>query len=114
MAAWAKLALRGQAHARSYAQPARQPPPEKCEANACAKRPNPPRVTLPEPESDESAEDCRLDEASLLKSLLKKLLRDDHETWPPPDEDPRGGHCAADCRLDAMPGCPQFSLGISA
>lgn len=44
----------------------RQPPPEKCEENACAYDPNPPRVTPPEPESDEVPDDEWLDEVSLL------------------------------------------------
>ena len=30
-----------------------QPPPEKCNAKACANEPKPPRVTPPEPESDD-------------------------------------------------------------
>lgn len=45
----------------------RQAPTEKCDANARAKEPNPPRVTPPEPESDEAAAGERLDEESPLK-----------------------------------------------
>lgn len=66
-----------------------QPPPEKCDVNECANEPNPPRVTLPAPESEEMPERDRLDE----ESLPKKLLRDDHPTnqlRPPLDEEPRG------------------------
>jgi hypothetical protein len=86
-----------------------QPPPEKCAAKACAKPPNPPRVTLPEAESDALADACRADESS----LPKKLLRDDDEPPPLPDEDPRGGHWAF--ASDAIPARgPQFSLGIVA
>lgn len=45
----------------------RQPPPEKCDVNACANEPKPPRVTPPEPESDdEVAEGERLDDESPL------------------------------------------------
>jgi len=44
----------------------RQPPPEKCDENACAKEPNPPRVTPPEPESDDVPDDEWLEEVSLL------------------------------------------------
>jgi hypothetical protein len=93
----------------SASELAGQPPPEKCAAKAWAKPPNPPRVTLPEADSDEVAEDCRSDESL----LPKKLLRDENEPPPPPDEDPRGGHWALES--NAIPGsCPQFSLGISA
>ena len=93
-----------------------QPPPEKCDVNACANEPNPPRVTPPEPESDDVPDEEWLDE-----SPLKKLLRDDDppdEPWLLPDEDPRGGHSAPVCSPDgaAIPGRfgPQFSPGISA
>jgi len=93
-----------------------QPPPEKCDVNACANEPNPPRVTPPEPESDEVPDEEWLDE-----SPLKKLLRDDDppdEPWLLPDEDPRGGHSAPVCSPDgaAIPARlgSQFSLGISA
>jgi hypothetical protein len=94
----------------------RQPPPEKCEVNACANEPNPPRVTPLELESDDVPDEEWPDE-----SLLKKLLRDDDppdEPWLLPDEDPRGGHSAPVCspggaaipaRFDS-----QFSPGISA
>jgi hypothetical protein len=94
----------------------RQPPPEKCDVNACANEPKPPRVTPPEPESEEVPDDAWLDE----ESPLKKLLREDppDEPWPPPDEDPRGGHPAPDCTPDgaAIPAAAgvQLSLGISA
>jgi hypothetical protein len=49
-----------------------QPPPEKCDVNACANEPKPPRVTWLELESDEVPEDELGEE-----SPLKKLLRDD-------------------------------------
>ena len=85
--------------------------------NACANAPKPPRVTPPEPESDDQVpEGERLDE----KSLLKKLLRDDPPAQPRLllDEDPRGGHSALVWSPDgaAIPGRlgSQFSPGISA
>ena len=85
--------------------------------NACATPPKPPRVTWPEPESDEVPDDAWLDE----ESALKKLLRDDdppEEPWPPLDEDPRGRHSLPVCSPEgaAIPGRfgSQFSLGISA
>jgi hypothetical protein len=53
-----------------------QPPPEKPWPN----EPKPPRLTLPEPESDEFP-----DEEWLEESLLKKLDRDD-EPEPPLEE----------------------------
>jgi hypothetical protein len=91
----------------------RQPPPEKCDVNACANAPKPPRVT-PEPDSDDEVPvGERLDE----ESPLKKLLREDDppdQPWPL-DEDPRGEHPAA--AGDAtMPGRfgSQFPAGISA
>jgi hypothetical protein len=88
----------------------RQPRPEK--PNALAKEPKPPRVTLPEPESEEVADDDRVDELS----LPKKLKRDD-DPYPPPD-DPRGAQPALVCGTAgaAIPGGVgrQFSLGISA
>jgi hypothetical protein len=82
--------------------------------NARANEPKPPRVTPPEPESDEVAEGERVD----AESPLKKLLCDDDppdQPWPL-DEDPRGGHSAPGCRSDAIPGRagPHFSLGIIA
>jgi hypothetical protein len=43
-----------------------QPPPEKCDVNACANEPKPPRVTWLEPESDEVPDDEWLDEESPL------------------------------------------------
>jgi hypothetical protein len=93
-----------------------QPPPEKCDVNACANEPNPPRVTPLEPESDDVPDEEWLDE-----SPLKKLLRDDDppdEPWLLLDEDPRAGHSAAVCSPGgaAIPGRfgSQFSLGISA
>jgi len=87
-----------------------QPPPEKCDANACANPPKPPRVTPPEPASDEVPDDERFEEAS----LLKKLLRD--PIWLPLDEDPRGRHPALPGKSDAIPGrfSSQVSDGISA
>jgi hypothetical protein len=96
------------------AESVRQPPPEKCAANARANEPKPPRVTPPELESDEVPDGERLDE----ESPLKKLLRDDDPPdgpWPP-DEDPRGGHSVLVCSSDVMPARfgPQFSPGISA
>src|SRR6266403_589068 len=95
--------------------PVDQPPPEKCDVNARANEPKPPRVTPPEPESDEVPDADRLDD----ESLLKRLLRDDDPPDPPPlplDEDPRGGHSALVCNPDAIPGrlCSQISLGIKA
>jgi len=95
--------------------PVRQPPPEKCDVNARANEPKPPRVTPPEPESDEVPDADRLDD----ESLLKRLLRDDDPPDPPRlplDEDPRGGHSALVCNPDAIPGrfCSQFPLGINA
>ena len=77
--------------------------------NARAKEPKPPRVTPPEPESEETADGDRLDEESPLKN------NDDEPRPPPPDEDPRGGHPALVCKSAATPGRfgPQFSSGIS-
>ena len=95
--------------------PVHQPPPEKCDVNARANEPKPPRVTPPEPESDEVPGAERFDE----ESLLNKPLRDDDPPGPPRpplDEDPRGAHSALVCNPDATPGrfCSQFSLGINA
>jgi hypothetical protein len=62
-------------------------PPEK--PNACANEPKPPRVTPPDPESDDVPDAEWLDE----ESPEKKLLREDvppPEPPRPPDEDPRG------------------------
>jgi len=94
--------------------PVGQPPPEKCDVNARANEPKPPRVTAPEPESDKVPDGERLDE----ESLLKKLLRDDSPDQPRPPlvEDPRGQHSALAWNPDdaAIPGrVSQFSLGIS-
>jgi hypothetical protein len=94
-------------------KPVAQPPTEKCDAKARANEPNPPRVTLPEAESDEVADGERFDE----ESPPKKLLRDDHPPdQPRPLPDPLGGHSALGCKSDAIPGRlgPQFWLGISA
>ncbi len=80
--------------------------------NACANEPKPPRVTPPEPESDDVLDDEWLDE----ESPLKKLERDDppEEPWPPLDEDPRAAHSASLRPVGAaIPGW-QFSRGISA
>ena len=87
-----------------------QPPPEKCDANACANPPKPPRVTLPEPLSEEVPDDERLEEASLLKKPLREPM------WLPPDDEPRGRHPALLCKSDAIPGRfgSQVSDGISA
>jgi hypothetical protein len=54
-----------------------QPPPEKPWPN----EPKPPRLTPPEPESDDVP-----DEEWLEESLLKKLDRDDQRELLPPDE----------------------------
>jgi hypothetical protein len=95
-------------------KPVRQPPPEKCAANARANEPKPPRVTPAEPASDEVPDGERLDE----ESPLNKLLRDDPppEPWSPPDGDPCDGQLVLVCRSDAIPGRfgPQFAAGISA
>ena len=48
-----------------------QPPREKCDANACANPPKPPRVTPPEPASDEVPDGERFEEVSELKKLLR-------------------------------------------
>jgi hypothetical protein len=95
--------------------PVHQPPPEKCDVNARANDPKPPRVTPPEVESDEVPGAKRLDE----ESLLNKPLRDGDPPEPPRpplDEDSRGVHSALVCNPDAIPGrfCSQFSLGINA
>ena len=94
-----------------------QPPPEKCDVNAWANEPKPPRVTWPEPESDDVPDDAR----PVEESPLKKLLRDDDppgEPWLLLEEDPRGRQSALVCSPDgaAIPGrfSSQFSLGISA
>ena len=84
--------------------------------NACANAPKPPRVTPPEPESDEVPDEERLDEVSPLKKPLREDPPD--EPWPPSDEDPRAEHSALVCSPDgaAIAGAfgPQFSRGISA
>ncbi len=96
-------------------KPAGQPPPEKCAVNACANEPKPPRVTPPDAESDDVADDGWLEAASPLKKLLRDHDPPD-ELWPPPEDDPRDGHPALVCRSDAIPGRfgSQFSFGISA
>jgi hypothetical protein len=84
-----------------------QPPPEK----PWAKEPKPPRVTPPEPESDEVPDDEWLEE-----SLLKKLDRDDHREPPlPPDELRLLLHAVLVCAGVAVPGGgeSQFCRGIS-
>jgi hypothetical protein len=58
---------RGDAAGRSR----RQPPPEKCDANACANPPKPPRVTPPDPESDAVPDEEWPDEVSPPKKLLR-------------------------------------------
>ncbi len=108
----------GQAKANRFTlscgtRPVRQPPTEK--PNACANDPNPPRVTPPEPASDEAPDGERPDELS----PPKKLLRDDDppdQPWPPPDEDPWGEHSTGGCKSDAIPGrsVAQFSRGMRA
>jgi hypothetical protein len=95
-----------------------QPPPEKCDVNAWANEPKPPRVTWPEPESEDVPDDAWLDE----ESPLKKLLRDDDPPEEPwlllPEDDPRGRHSllVGSPEGAAIPGRfgSQFSLGISA
>src|SRR5258708_19958832 len=95
----------GQAKANRFTlscgtRPVRQPPTEK--PNACANDPNPPRVTPPEPASDEAPDGERPDELS----PPKKLLRDDDppdQPWPPPDEDPCGEHSPGGCKPAAFP-----------
>jgi hypothetical protein len=91
-----------------------QPPLEKCPAMAWANEPNPPRVTPPEPESEDVPDEPWLDEE---ESLLKKLVRDQW-LWPPDQVEPRreqsllvGAIAGA-----AIPGAAgwQFSRGISA
>lgn len=68
----------------------RQPPPEKCAEKAWANEPNPPRVTPPEPESEDVPDEAWLDED---ESLLKKPVRDDQfppePPWPPVDAELR-------------------------
>src|SRR5476651_1997399 len=49
-----------------------QPPPEKCAPMACANKPKPPRVTPPEPDSDDALPAGeRLDEESPPKKLAR-------------------------------------------
>jgi hypothetical protein len=86
----------------------RQPPRE----NALANEPNPPRVTLPEPDSELPDEE-RLD----VESPPKKLPRDhDPPAVPPPDENPRGWQAVLVGAPDAIAGAfgAQFSRGIIA
>jgi hypothetical protein len=99
------------------AQVRRQPPPEKCAANARVKEPNPPRVTPSEPDSADVPDDDRFDDASPPRKLLR-----DHDPpeppWPPPEEDPRGGHAVLVDGVDG-PAIPapfgsQLSPGIRA
>jgi hypothetical protein len=92
-----------------------RPYPPKCEANACANEPKPPRVTPPEPEA---VPDEELD----TESPPKKLVRRDHELPDPPDplldEYPRAEQLVAVCGDDgaAIPGAAgsQLLRGISA
>ena len=80
---------------------------------AWANEPNPPRVTPPEPESDELPDPAWLD----AESLLKKLEREDHDPpWPPPDEVPRCEQSVPVTAAAATPGAEgwQFWRGISA
>ena len=84
---------------------------------ARANEPKPPRVTLPEPESEAVADD----EEPAAAPPLKKLLRD-HPLPPPPPRaplavDPRDAQSALACGSDgAIPGEPgsQVPRGISA
>ena len=92
-----------------------QPPTEKCAEKARANEPKPPRVTLPDPESGEPADDAWFDPVS----LLKKLERDDHyPPWPPPTTiraaavgSPVAAPPAPPCRAMSARSC---SRGISA
>jgi hypothetical protein len=90
-----------------------QLPLEKCPENARANDPKPPRITPPEPESEDAPDEEWPDEVS----LLKKPWRNDHDPpWPPlPDEDP-GEQPVCEIAGAAMPrdGGVQFSRGISA
>jgi hypothetical protein len=78
---------------------------EKCPEKDRANEPNPPRVTPPEPESENVPDDAWLDEE---ESLLKKLERDDQypPCPPPPDEDPRCAQSVLACEIAgaAIPG----------
>src|SRR5438874_1439771 len=83
-----------------------QPPLEK----PWPKEPKPPRVTPPEPESDDAPDD-----EWVAESLLKKLDRDDHREPPlAPDELPLPLHAVLVC-AGAVPGGggSQFCRGIS-
>jgi hypothetical protein len=75
-----------------------QLPMEKCPEKARANEPNPPRVTSPEPESEDVPDEAWLDEE---ESLLKKLLRDEPPPEPPwpPDEEPRWEQSAPACGI---------------
>ena len=94
----------------------RQPPPEKCAVKARANEPKPPRVTLPEPESEAVADD----EAPACEPPLLKKLRDPPP--PPLDVDPRGAQSPLACGSgvpipgDAIPDAlgSQVPRGISA
>jgi hypothetical protein len=95
-----------------------QLPLEKCTENARANEPKPPRVTLPEPESEAVPDDVRLAEVSPPKKLLRDQYPPD-EPWPPlPDDDPRGAQSAPDGGWPgaAIPGDvgAQLPLGIIA
>ncbi|MGY4280973.1 hypothetical protein ACVWXO_000193 [Bradyrhizobium sp. LM2.7] len=82
-----------------------QPPPEKPWPN----EPKPPRLTLPEPESDGVPDDEWPEE-----SVLKKLDRDDHREPPLPPEELRLLHAVLVC-AGAVPGGggSQLCRGIS-
>jgi hypothetical protein len=58
-----------------------QPPPEKCTDIARANEPKPPRLTLPELES-EAPDDAWFDEESPLKKLLRDHTPPDELPWP--------------------------------
>ncbi len=81
-----------------------QPPPEKPWPN----EPKPPRLTPPEPESDDVP-----DEEWLEESLLKKLDRD--EPPPPPEELRLLLHEVLACTAGSVPTGEgsQFCRGIS-
>ena len=86
-----------------------QPCPEK--PKACANEPKPPRVTPPEPLSEEPA-----DEEWLAESLLKKLERDDEREPLLPLDELLPVQAVSGCAGAAMPGEGglQFCRGISA
>src|ERR1700749_3694435 len=83
-----------------------QLPIEKCPAKAGANEPKPPRVTPPEPDSEEVPDEAWLDEE---ESRLKKLVRDQplpEPPWPPDDVEPRWVQLVLDCAVAgaAIPG----------